>query len=123
MSAPRAGEPVSDSSRTCANGVVNVLAETPPLIPSIIRGVGRSKISFAISLTIVAIAAATLYHLLHGIYLGKVVEAIEAQPGWKILFAGALVVAGYSNLVLYDVFALQTIGKCYMPWRVVAFTS
>ena len=111
MSAPLAGEPVSDLSRTCANGVVNVLAETPPLTPSIIRGVGRSKISFAISLTIVAIAAATLYHLLRGIELGKVVEAIEAQSGWKILLAGSLVVAGYSNLVLYDVFALQTIGK------------
>ena len=106
-----------------ANGVVNVLAETSPLTPSIIRGVGRSKFSFAISLTVVAIAAALLYHLLRGIDVDKVIDAIKAQPGWKILLAGALVVAGYSNLVLYDVFALHTIGKRYMPWRVVAFTS
>ena len=54
-------------SRNSANGVVNVLAETSPLTPSIIRGVGRSKFSFAISLAIVAIAAALLYHLLRGI--------------------------------------------------------
>jgi glycosyltransferase 2 family protein len=39
------------------------------------------------------------------------------------VLAGLLVVAGYCNLVLYDVFALHTIGKRYMPWRVVAFTS
>jgi uncharacterized membrane protein YbhN (UPF0104 family) len=103
--------------------VVNVLAETSPSTPSIIRGVGRSKFSFAISLTIAAIAAALLYHLLRGIDVGKVVEAIKAQPIWKILLAGALVVAGYSNLVLYDVFALHTIGKRYMPWRVIAFAS
>jgi glycosyltransferase 2 family protein len=106
-----------------AKGVVNVLAETSPLIQSIMRGVGRSKISFVISLVIVGIAVATLYHLLHGIEIGKVVDAIETQSGWKILIAAALVVAGYSNLVLYDVFALHTIGKRYLPWRVVAFAS
>jgi uncharacterized membrane protein YbhN (UPF0104 family) len=103
--------------------LVNALAETSPLIPSIIRGIGRGKFSFVISLTIVAIAAAILYHLLRGIDIDKVIEAIEAQPSWKILLAGALVVVGYSNLVLYDVFALSTIGKRYMPWRVIAFAS
>jgi len=106
-----------------ANGVVNVLADTGPLTQSIIRGVGRSKISFAISLTIVGIAVATLYHLLRGIEIGKVIDAIEAQSGVKVLLAGLLVAAGYSNLVLYDVFALHTIGKRNMPWRVVAFAS
>lgn len=106
-----------------ANGVVNVLAETSPFTLSIIRGVGRSRISFAISLVIIGIAVATLYHLLRGIEIGKVVDAIETQSGWKVLIAASLVVAGYSNLVLYDVFALHTIGKRYLPWRVVAFTS
>lgn len=108
---------------TRANELVNALAETSPLIPSIIRGVGRGKFGFVISLTIVAIAAAILYHLLRGIDIDKVIDAIKAQPSWKILLAGALVVVGYSNLVLYDVFALSTIGKRYMPWRVVAFAS
>jgi glycosyltransferase 2 family protein len=106
-----------------ATGVVNVLAETGPFTQSIIRGVGRSKISFAISLAIIGIAVVTLYHLLRGIEIDKVIDAIETQPGWNILIAGSLVVAGYSNLVLYDVFALHTIGKRYLPWRVVAFTS
>ena len=86
-------------------------------------GVGRSRISFAVSLLIVGIAVATLYHLLRGIEIRKVIGAIEAQSGWKILISASLVVAGYSNLVLYDVFALHTIGKRNMPWRVVAFAS
>ncbi len=106
-----------------ANGVVFVLAATSPFTQTIIRGVGRNKISFAISLVIVGIAVATLYHLLRGIEIGKVIDALEAQSGWKILIAGALVVAGYSNLIFYDLFALHTIGKRNMPLRVVAFAS
>ena len=99
------------------------LAATSSLTQTIIRGVGRSRISIAISLVIVAIAVATLYHLLRGIDLGKVVTAIQAQSGLHILIAGALVVAGYGNLICYDLFALRTIGKRDIPLRVVAFAS
>lgn len=87
------------------------------------RGLGRNRISVAISALIVAVAFGTLYHLLRGIDLGKVVVALQAQSPVKILLAGALVVAGYSNLILYDLFALHTIGKRHMPFRVVAFAS
>jgi uncharacterized membrane protein YbhN (UPF0104 family) len=99
------------------------LAATSSLTQTIIRGVGRSRISVAISLLIVAAAVATLYYLLRGIDAGKVVIAIEAQSGLHILIAGALVVAGYANLICYDLFALRTIGKQGIPLRVVAFAS
>jgi uncharacterized membrane protein YbhN (UPF0104 family) len=72
---------------------------------------------------IVAVAVAALYHLLRGIAVGKVIEALEAQSGRNILVAGALVVAGYANLICYDLFALRTIGKRDIPLRVVAFAS
>jgi uncharacterized membrane protein YbhN (UPF0104 family) len=104
-------------------GVVFALAATSRLTQTIIRGVGRNKISVAISLVVVAVALATLYHLLHGIDAGKVVAALEAESGVRIAIAGALVVAGYANLILYDLFALHTIGKRNMPFRVVAFAS
>jgi glycosyltransferase 2 family protein len=84
---------------------------------------GRSRISIAISATIVILAAAVLYHLLRDIEIGKVVAALEAQSPWCIFIAGALVVAGYSNLVCYDLFALHTIGKRDIPLRTVAFAS
>jgi uncharacterized membrane protein YbhN (UPF0104 family) len=68
-------------------------------------------------------AAAVLYHLLHNIEIGKIIAALEAQSPWRIAVAGALVIAGYSNLVCYDLFALHTIGKRNIPLRVVAFAS
>jgi len=87
------------------------------------RGVGRKRASIAISLVIVAVAVAALYHLLRGIAVGKVIGALEAQSGRNILVAGALVVAGYANLICYDLFALRTIGKHDIPLRIVAFAS
>ena len=69
------------------------------------------------------VAAAVLYHLLRDIEIGKVIAALEAQSPWRIVIAGTLVVAGYSNLVCYDLFALHTIGKRNIPLRVVAFAS
>ncbi len=75
------------------------------------------------SASLVSVAAVVLYHMLRDIELGKIIAALEAQSRWWILIATALVVAGYSNLVCYDLFALRTIGKRHIPLRVVAFTS
>ena len=105
-----------------SHGVVFTLAATNSLTQRILRG-RRNRISVAISLVIVVVAIATLYHLLRGIELGKVVAALEAQSGLRILIAGTLVVAGYANLILCDLFALHTIGKCNIPFRIVAFAS
>jgi uncharacterized membrane protein YbhN (UPF0104 family) len=109
--------------RDSRSGAVIVLATPSSLTQAIIRGVGRSRIGIAISLAILAIAIATLYHLLRGIEIGGVIAAIETQPLLGIVIAGALVVAGYANLICYDLFALHTIGKNKMPLRVVAFAS
>jgi uncharacterized membrane protein YbhN (UPF0104 family) len=104
------------------NRVVAALAEPLPL-SQIVRGAGRNRASVAISFAIVTIAVAALHHLLRGIDLGKFLAALEAQSPLRILIAGALVVAGYANLICYDLFALHTIGKDKIPLRVVAFTS
>src|SRR5215468_547677 len=86
-------------------------------------GASRSRASIAISAAIVIVAAAVLYHLLRGMEIGKVIAALEAQSPWRVITAGLLVIAGYSNLVCYDLFALHTIGKRNIPLRVVAFAS
>ena len=99
------------------------LAASLPFAQTIARGIGRNRISFAISFVIALVVVATLYHLLRGIDVGKVIAALEAQSGLHILIAGALVVAGYANLICYDLFALHTIGKFKIPLRVVAFAS
>ena len=104
-------------------GVLVALAPPHLFAQTIGSGVGRSWISIAISAVIVIVAAAVLYHLLRDIEIGKVIAALEAQSPWRIFIAAALVVAGYSNLVCYDLFALHTIGKRDIPLRTVAFAS
>jgi uncharacterized membrane protein YbhN (UPF0104 family) len=105
------------------SGVFGALASQRLFAQTTGSGAGRSRISIAISVAIVIVAAAVLYHLLRDIDAGKVMAALEAQSPWRIAIAGALVVAGYSNLVCYDLFALHTIGKRNIPLRVVAFAS
>jgi glycosyltransferase 2 family protein len=84
---------------------------------------GRSTIGAAISLSILAVAAYTLYGLLHDADFGKVLAAIEAQSIRKIAIASALVVAGYVTLTFYDLFALHAIGRRKIPYSVVALAS
>jgi uncharacterized membrane protein YbhN (UPF0104 family) len=110
-------------ARDSSHGVIGVLAVIGPRAHAIIRGIGRNGTGVAISLSIVAVALATLYHLLRGVDAGKVLAALEGQPTLGILTAAALVVAGYVNLIGYDLFALRTIGRRQIPFRVVAFTS
>jgi len=104
-------------------GAVSVLEATIPPARPIVRSIGRNRISVAVSLLIVAVAAAILYHLLRGIEWARVFAAIVAQPRHRILIAAALVFAGYVNLMFYDLFALRTIGARNIPFRVAAFAS
>ena len=100
------------------------LAASPPSVrTTTLRGLSRNGIRFAVSLAAVGIAGATLHHLLHGIDAAKVVIALRAQPPLHIAISAALVVAGYANLICYDLFALATIGRSKIPLRVVAFAS
>jgi glycosyltransferase 2 family protein len=98
-------------------------AATSSRAQTLFRGASRSRISVAISFGIVVVAVVVLYHLLRGIEVSKVIDALESQSKLHILIAGALVVAGYSNLICYDLFALRAIGKHKTPLSVVAFAS
>jgi glycosyltransferase 2 family protein len=108
---------------SCFGDFFIAFAATSSRAQTLFRGVSRSRISVAISLGIMVVAAAVLYHLLRGIEISKVVDALESQSKLHILIAGALVVAGYSNLICYDLFALRAIGKHKTPLAVVAFAS
>ena len=90
---------------------------------AIIRGLGRNRISVAISLLILCVAAFTLYHVLRHIELEKVVAALRAQSDRKIVVAAGFVVAGYIALTFYDLLALRTIGRRDIPFQVAAFAS
>jgi glycosyltransferase 2 family protein len=85
--------------------------------------VGWNRIGVAIGLLIVAVAAVTLFRLLRGVDLGEVIAALRAKSTHAVVVAGGLVAAGYVSLTFYDFFALRTIGRSSVPYRVAALAS
>jgi glycosyltransferase 2 family protein len=82
-----------------------------------------SRIGFALSLSIFIIAVFVLYHLLHDINPHELMRAIKATDRRTLLIAGCFVAAGYVTLTFYDLFALRTIGRTDVPYRVAALGS
>jgi glycosyltransferase 2 family protein len=84
---------------------------------------GWNRIAFAISLVIIAAASVTLFRLLREVEPDKVMAALTAMPPRTILIAAVLVAAGYVSLTFYDFFALRTIGRRQVPYRIAALAS
>ncbi len=87
------------------------------------RKVGFSRLGVVFSLAIVIVALVVLYRILHDIDVDELVDALEATD-WRTLgIAGCFVAAGYLTLTFYDLFALRTIGRSEVPYRVAALAS
>src|SRR3954454_25141154 len=78
------------------------------------------KLGIAISVTVIAIACYVLYHMLRGIDVEEVIEAIRAIEAHSTVLAALFVAAGYFTLTFYDLFALRAIGRTDIPYRVNA---
>ena len=88
--------------------------------------IGWNRVGIALSVTIIVIAAFVLYRMLRGIAFHEVVAALRRTSLSTILLGGLLVACGYLTLTFYDLFALRTIGKYHVPYRIAAlagFTS
>jgi glycosyltransferase 2 family protein len=88
--------------------------------------VGWHRVGFILSVTIIAIAAVVLYRKLHDINIAKVLTAMATVEYRDVAKAALFVAAGYFTLTFYDLFALRTIGRSDVPYRVAAlggFTS
>ena len=81
------------------------------------------KIGVLISLSIIAVAGYVLYHMLKTLNFAEVVHAIRATKMQAVVLAGLCVAAGYFTLTFYDLFALRTIGKNDVPYRIAAFAA
>src|SRR5216683_2143891 len=68
--------------------------------------IGWSRVGLALSLVIIVSAATVLYRILRGLNAADV-----------------LVAAGYFTLTFYDLFALRTIGKREVPYRIAALAA
>ena len=88
--------------------------------------IGWNRIGVLLSLTIIGVAVVVLFRILHDIDVDDVFDAIRAVELRHIVIAAGFVVAGYFTLTFYDLFALRTIGRKDVPYRIAAlagFTS
>jgi uncharacterized membrane protein YbhN (UPF0104 family) len=88
--------------------------------------IGWNRVGVLLSLTIIGVAVVVLFHMLHDINIPEVIAAVKATEGRHIGAAAAFVAGGYFTLTFYDWFALRTIGRKEIPYRIAAlagFTS
>ncbi len=84
---------------------------------------GWSWLGIALSLTIIIVAAVVLFRILRTVDPEALLDAIDATDWRTLIIAGLFVAAGYLTLTFYDLFALRTIGRPEVPYRVAALAG
>src|SRR6202167_3909424 len=85
--------------------------------------IGWKRVGIAASLVIISSAITTLVRTLKGIDTGVMLVALTDIPLHHIVLAALCVVAAFCTLTFYDFFALRTIGKKHVPYRIAAMSS
>ena len=85
--------------------------------------IGWNRIGVLLSLAIIAVAVMVLVHMLHNIDVDEVVAAMKATQRRNIIAAAVFVAGGYFTLTFYDWFALRTIGRNEIPYRIAALSG
>ena len=87
---------------------------------------GWNRVGFCVSVAIITFAVVVLSRMLRELDVRAVQDALREIPLSRVVFAGLFVALGYVTLTFYDWFALRTIGRRDVPYRVAAlagFTS
>jgi hypothetical protein len=88
--------------------------------------IGWKRTGGMLSLIIIGIATVLLFHMLRDIQINEVFRALKAIKPQQIAAAALFVAGAYFTLTFYDWFALRTIGRREIPYRIAAlagFTS
>ena len=85
--------------------------------------IGWKRLGVAVSLIIIAIAITTLVRTLKGVDVAVILVALAEKPLLQIALAALCVVGAFCTLTFYDFFALRTIGKKHVPYRIAALSS
>src|SRR6195256_1495134 len=85
--------------------------------------IGWKRLGIAASLLIIALSITTLVHTLKGVDTGLVLIALAEKPLMQIGLAALCVMGSFCTLTFYDFFALRTIGKKHVPYRIAALSS
>jgi uncharacterized membrane protein YbhN (UPF0104 family) len=85
--------------------------------------IGWKRVGIAASLVIIALAVTTLVHTLKNFDTGAMLVALTNIPFHQIALAALCVVGAFCTLTFYDFFALRTLGKKHVPYRIAALSS
>ncbi|MGA9035644.1 MAG: YbhN family protein, partial [Pseudolabrys sp.] len=87
------------------------------------KTIGWNRIGLILSITIISVAGVVLFHMLRDIDTDEVIAALKATEPHHIAAAAFFVACGYFTLTFYDWFALRTIGREEVPYRIAALTG
>jgi glycosyltransferase 2 family protein len=87
------------------------------------RRIGWKRLGVAASLLIIAFAITTLVRTLRGVDAGVILVALTNITPHHIALAALCVVGAFFTLTFYDFFALRTLGKKQVPYRIAALSS
>jgi glycosyltransferase 2 family protein len=85
--------------------------------------IGWKRLGIAASLLIIAFAITTLVRTLKGVDTGVILVALTEKSAGQIALSALCVVGAFCTLTFYDFFALRTIGKVHVPYRIAALSS
>ena len=87
------------------------------------RYIGWKRLGIVASLLIVVFAVTTLVKTLKGVDKWVIMSALTDIPPGHIALAALCVLGAFATLTFYDFFALRTIGKTHVPYRIAALSS
>src|SRR3954465_3261658 len=87
------------------------------------RWIGWRRLGVAASVFIIGFAITTLVRTLKGIDTGVILTALTEIPRGNIGLAAICVCFAFCTLTFYDFFALRTIGKKHIPYRIAAMSA
>ena len=85
--------------------------------------IGWNRIGVLLSVAIITVAVVVLVHMLRGIDINEVIAAVKATEQRDVAAAAVFVAGGYFTLTFYDWFALRTIGRKEVPYRIAALSG
>jgi glycosyltransferase 2 family protein len=85
--------------------------------------IGWKRLGIAASLFIIVIATMTLIRMLKGVDVNVILLALRDTSPAQIALAALCVACAFFTLTFYDLFALRTIGKKHVPYRIASLAS
>ena len=87
------------------------------------RYIGWKRVGIAASILIIGFAVSSLIRTLKGVDANVILTALTDKSPAQIGLAALCVVGAFCTLTFYDFFALRTIGKLHVPYRIAALSA